>query len=202
MDTCTDWIWYAAVTVISRCPSGASVSQSVVADCVGIRISRHQLLWEVIGSLWCRMCQFSKRRVDTTLQFSVAHYQHNVVVPRRQTDSVWDAGIQLYMQCQQTLSELSESFRKSSKTLEYTHALLLSTCHIDTNSLELSLKANHYCYSSSGSGSSSSSSRRRRLSHLHSQPKLILDLATPEGCKAELTWWLSLIHIWRCRRRG
>ena len=27
-----------------------------------------------------------------------------------------------------------------------------------------------------------------RFSRVYPQPKLVLDLATPEGCKAELTW--------------
>ena len=33
--------------------------------------------------------------------------------------------------------------------------------------------------------------RQRWLSRLYSQPKLVLDLATPDGCKAELTW----VHV-------
>jgi len=35
---------------------------------------------------------------------------------------------------------------------------------------------------------------RQRISRLYSQPKVILDLATLEGCKAELTWVVVISH--------
>ena len=31
------------------------------------------------------------------------------------------------------------------------------------------------------------------------QPKLVLDLATPEGCKAELTWVVVISQVVDCR---